>query len=190
MAAKQIPPRTLVLAAVTIAAAVVLVTIWPRAAADNPGSSPGGAPANVRPQDDPAVPPALGLERMEQPRATPEIRRDLFRMGAAIPDPADNQDPGGQTPQRTPGGRRGAVAPPPVDLPPVETAPPPIPLSFVGLARRQDGVLVASLSDGQHVFTAREGDVVEGRWRVVKIGVESLVIERIDGTGRQTLRLR
>ena len=190
MAAKPIPPRTLVLAALTIAAAVVLLTIWPRGAADTPGSSPAGVPRDTPPQVDPAVPPPLGLERMELPRTPPEIRRDLFRLGAATPDPAENPDPGGQTPQRPAGGRRGAAPPPPVDLPPpVDPAPPPIPLRFVGLAKRDDGAMVASLSDGNKVFTALEGAVVEGRWRVVKIGAESLVIERIDGTGRQTLRL-
>jgi hypothetical protein len=40
------------------------------------------------------------------------------------------------------------------------------------------------------VFRALEGQVVDGRYRVVKIGEESLVIEYVNGTGRMTLPLR
>jgi hypothetical protein len=32
--------------------------------------------------------------------------------------------------------------------------------------------------------------VIEGRYRIVKIGVESIVMEYVDGTGRQTIPLR
>ena len=189
MADKRITPRTLVLLALTVVAGVVLVAIWPGAAADTQGSGPQGVTRAPAPQNDPAVPPALGLERMEQPRPVPQIRRDLFRLGAATPDPEENPNAGGQTPQPSGRGRRGTpvTTPPPVETAPVEVAPPPIPLRFVGLAQTSRGP-VATLSDGRNVFTAREGDVVEGRWRIVKIGAESLVIERIDGTGRQTIR--
>lgn len=90
-------------------------------------------------------------------------------------------------PQGQSGSGRAAAAPPPAELPALPPPPPPIPLRFVGLAETAMGK-VASLSDGKFVYNAREGDVIEGRWRVVKIGTESLVIERVDGTGRQTLR--
>jgi len=48
---------------------------------------------------------------------------------------------------------------------------------------------IAALSDGTFVYHGREGDVIEGRYRIVKIGVESIVIEHVDGRGRQTIRL-
>ena len=67
---------------------------------------------------------------------------------------------------------------------------PPIPLRYVGYAETPGSGKVAALSDGRFTYHGREGDVIEGRWRVVQIGVESLVIERVDGTGRQTLRLQ
>jgi hypothetical protein len=189
MADKRITPRALILLALTVTAGVVLVAIWPGAAADTPGSNPLGVPRDSAPQIDPAVPPALGLERMEQPRPVPQIRRDLFRLGAATPDPVENPAGGGQTPQPSGRGRRGTPipVPPPVETPPIDVAPAPIPLRFVSIVQTPTG-LVAGLSDGKSVFAAREGDVVEGRWRIVKIGAESLVIERIDGTGRQTIR--
>ena len=48
---------------------------------------------------------------------------------------------------------------------------------------------IAALSDGTFVYHGREGDVIEGRYRIVKIGVESIVMEHVDGRGRQTIRL-
>jgi hypothetical protein len=48
---------------------------------------------------------------------------------------------------------------------------------------------IAALSDGRFVYHGREGEVIEGRYRIVKIGVESIVMEHIDGRGRQTIRL-
>jgi acyl-coenzyme A synthetase/AMP-(fatty) acid ligase len=48
---------------------------------------------------------------------------------------------------------------------------------------------LAALSDGKFVYHGREGDMIEGRYRIVKIGVESIVMEHADGRGRQTIRL-
>ena len=48
---------------------------------------------------------------------------------------------------------------------------------------------VAVLSDGKFVYYGREGDIIEGRYRVVRIGEESVQMEYVDGRGRQTIRL-
>lgn len=188
MATSRVTPRALVLAAVAVAALVVLVAIWPRGTADTTGSSPQ-APSRdaVAGRDDPSVPPALALEDMEAERSVPANRRDLFRFGAAAPAPGQGPGPAGQLPQGQPRWGRTRTAPPQPQPELPALPPPPIPLRFVGLAETARGK-VASLSDGNFVYNAREGDVIEGRWRVVKIGTESLVIERVDGTGRQTLR--
>lgn len=190
MAVSRITPRALILAALAVTAAVVLaVTIWPRGTADTTGSSPQGVRDGGVAESDPAVPPPLGLEQMEAERAVPGNRRDLFRFGSAqpAPNPDEEDAPGGEA-RPTGGGRRGTQAPPPIEQPALPPAPAPIPLRFVGLVQARDGVKVAALSDGRYTFYGREGDVIEGRWRIVTIGVESLVIERIDGTGRQTIR--
>ena len=48
---------------------------------------------------------------------------------------------------------------------------------------------VAILSDARGgVFYGREGEIVEGRYRILKIGVESIDIAYLDGRGRQTIR--
>lgn len=191
MAVSRVTPRALILAALTVTAAVVLAaTIWPRGTADTTGSSPQGVRDGGVAEADPAVPPALGLEQMEAERTAPGNRRDLFRFGSAQPAPiADDEDAPEGVSRPAPGGRRATPAPPPpIEQPDLPPAPAPIPLRFVGLVQARDGVKVAALSDGRYTFYGREGDVIEGRWRIVTIGVESLVIERIDGTGRQTIR--
>ena len=191
MAARQVRPRVLVLGALAVAAAAVLVTIWPAGTADREGSGPVTAPVRgAAPQDDPIVPPSLGLEAMEGPRVAPANRRDLFRFGSAAPEPAPGtaQRPGDA------GGAAGATEPAEAAAEPVEPVGPPpparIPLRYVGYAETPGTGKVAALSDGRFTYHGREGDVIEGRWRIVTIGVESLVIERVDGSGRQTLRLQ
>ena len=78
-------------------------------------------------------------------------------------------------------------APPPVArpvpqvvAPPVPTGPPPpppIPLKFIGTVEPAPGDRVAALSDCRYTFRGREGDIVDGRYRLVRIGVESIVME-------------
>ena len=79
------------------------------------------------------------------------------------------------------------IAPPPV-TPPVPQVPP-ITVKFIGVVSRKDVGKVAILSDGKNVYYGREGEIVDGRWRIVSIGEESLQIEYVDGRGRQTVRM-
>ena len=85
------------------------------------------------------------------------------------------------------------VAPPSVPvgpvLPPGPPPPPPIAVKFIGVVSRRDVGKIAVLSDGKNVYYGREGEIVDGRWRIVSIGEESLQIEHADGRGRQTVRL-
>jgi hypothetical protein len=60
----------------------------------------------------------------------------------------------------------------------------------MGFVEIKPGVRVAALSDCKGgTWNARQGEVVDGQYRVVQLGIESLVIEYLDGKGRQTLRL-
>jgi hypothetical protein len=42
---------------------------------------------------------------------------------------------------------------------------------------------------GKGVFHAFEGDIVDGRYRVVKVGVQSVVLSYMDGTGQRTIAM-
>jgi hypothetical protein len=81
--------------------------------------------------------------------------------------------------------------PPPVVAPPVPTGPPPpppIPLRVIGVIDAQPRVSV--LSDGRgNVFYGKEGDIIDGRYRVLRIGPDSADLSYTDGRGRQTLRM-
>lgn len=76
----------------------------------------------------------------------------------------------------------GPLPPPP---------PPPIPLRFIGFLQPKDGPgRVAVLSDGRgNVFDGKEGDVIEGRYRLLRVGTDSADLIYLDGRGRQTIRL-
>jgi hypothetical protein len=81
------------------------------------------------------------------------------------------------------------VAPPapigPLPPPPV----PPIMLRYIGYVEK-DGKKLATLSDATgHPESGGEGDIIQGRYRILKIGVESIDVAYLDGTGRRTIRL-
>jgi hypothetical protein len=102
--------------------------------------------------------------------------------------------------------RRASAAPPvssqarrrasaPIDVAPVgplpPPPPPPIPLRFIGYLQPSGAAgRVAVLSDGRgNVFDGREGDVIEGRYRLLRVGNDSADLIYLDGRGRQTIRL-
>jgi hypothetical protein len=87
--------------------------------------------------------------------------RDIFRsqaQEAPIPKPLPTEI------------HPGAVTPPP---------PPPIPLKFYGFANRIDGNKRIFLSKGEDIFVAKEGDIVDRRYKVVHIGTNSVEVQDV-----------
>ena len=83
-----------------------------------------------------------------------------------------------------------APRPAPPTGPPPPPPPPPIPLKFVGMLTRANGVNWAVLSDGKSpVMYGKEGDIIDGKYLIVKIGTESIEMTHADGRGRQVIRL-
>ena len=66
--------------------------------------------------------------------------------------------------------------------------PPPITIKFIGIVETARGK-VGAFTDCRATFPGREGEVIEGRYRVVRIGIESAIVEYTDGRGRTTLPL-
>jgi hypothetical protein len=91
--------------------------------------------------------------------------------------------------------RRTTVAPrPELTEPPAPTGPPPPPpitLRFIGLIEAPPRTgRVALLSDGRGgLMYGREGDTVDGRYRMLRVGIDSIEMAYVDGRGRQTIRL-
>lgn len=145
-----------------------------------------GAAENSARVEVPAV--ALGLLTAERSEPV-DTGRDPFRFGSRRV--ADDSE--GAAPAMTGVAGRGVARPAPVPPaetgPPVPPPPPPIPLKFIGVVERPGSVRIAVLSDAQGVYHGREGDVIEGRYRIVRIGADTVELMYVDGRGRQQIRL-
>ena len=150
------------------------------------GTSPTRSTAASRAAGGQAVAPEVDLVRLdalERARPEPESAgRNPFRFRPA-PAPAPAPLPPGAS-------RPGSAALPGPMMPVGPPPPPPITLRFIGLVEQAPSRLkVAVLSDGRNVFYGKEGDTIEGRYRIERIGPESIDMAYLDGRGRQTLRL-
>jgi hypothetical protein len=149
------------------------------------GGSPSSAPTTAR---------TSAVERAPQ-RAIPVtgLRLDLLTAPTAEQVETTRNPFRFRPPPQPPRAAVQAVPNEPV-FAPVPTGPPPpppIPLKFIGLldAPARLGRL-AILSDSRGgVFYGKEGDVIEGRYRVLKISTETAELAYMDGRGRQTIRL-
>ena len=168
--------------ALAVLAAVLAYTWWPAAA---PGPAPSNQPRQQRSGAAPAVaaPLQVKLDDLKQPPPAPggEDRNPFrFYVKPAPPPPAPKPI---------------VSAPPPPSLRPggvgyVEPPPPPIPLKFIG-TMEQGKKRVAIFSDGRGLpVYASEGELVMGQYKLVRIQVESVVMEYPDGRGRQTIPMR
>ena len=120
----------------------------------------------------------LRLEAVD--RSRPEVSlqpRDPFRFGGST--------------SITPAGRD--LAPPPSTdelLFPSVTVTPGVQLRMIGLVDASETAgRIAVLTDGDVVFHGREGEIVEGRHRILSVGPMSVEIESVHDGRRQVLRL-
>jgi hypothetical protein len=85
----------------------------------------------------------------------------------------------------------GPQPPPPVVVPPEPKAPP-IPLKFYGFVNKSKvGDKRAFFLDGEDIVIAAEGDMIKKRYKIVRIGVNSAVVEdtQFKSNNQQTLPL-
>jgi hypothetical protein len=73
--------------------------------------------------------------------------------------------------------------------PPAPTSPPPINLKFYGWANQPGEPKAIFLTQGDDVFLAHEGDIIAHRYKIVKIGVNSVEIEDVLSNNRQSIAL-
>ena len=123
--------------------------------------------------------PDVHLEQLQQARIAPgATERNLFRFKSrAVASAAPVAS---------------ALPPPPPPRPLVPPAPtvPPITLKFIGVVQATaQSQTYAVLRDDRGVYHGREGDIIEGRYRILRIGQESIELAYVDGQGRQTIRL-
>ena len=183
--------RQLLLAVLAVVLAVIVYYAWPGTSRQSTPSSnqrAAGTSGAVRDRTARGAAPQpttdVHLEALEAERPKPgPTERNLFRFREKPPPPP-------------PGAGRGTPAPdlPIITVPVGPPQPPPLPpinLKFLGFVEQAAGKpKIAILSDGSGPPQyAKEGDVVLGRYRILKIGEESIEVAYADGRGRQTIRI-
>jgi hypothetical protein len=163
-----------------LAAAVVAVSFW---ALRRPG-----APAVLGRSgpDKPLAPvPRIDLARVDAPhRRTEAGRRDLFAFGS-IRDPEPEEPPEAvkappPAPAATSGGAPGGA----FASGPVAPSLPPLNVKYIGSVESKAGVKVAVLiTDRKEILTGQAGQVVANRYRIARIGLESVDLEDV-GSGQ------
>ena len=74
---------------------------------------------------------------------------------------------------------------------PVTPPPPPITLKYYGyIAQRADGRKRAFFLDGDDILVAAEGELLKRRYKVVRIGVNSAIVEDMQFNNTQTIPLQ
>ncbi|MCC7007849.1 MAG: hypothetical protein IT184_03460 [Acidobacteria bacterium] len=128
-----------------------------------------------------ALPAPLKLTELESAPERVDVGRNPFAFGLRPTPPPPRVD---------------AVLPPPAApatrLPAEPAGPPPIRLVLTGmLVLPGGGRTMVTLRDPDTgaSFRAFEGDVLDGRYRIVSVGSRSVTLSYIDGTGRRTISL-
>jgi len=115
------------------------------------------------------------LAETEQTKYTGTGRNIFVAQAEVIPQPVSKVNLGDVTP----------TPPPPPPPPP----PPQIPLKFFGFANKPGEPKKVFLSQGEDVFIAVEGDIVDRRYKVIHIGPNAVEIEDVLYNNRQSIPL-
>lgn len=149
------------------------VAYWEFRPADDPGS---GGPADVAVQPLPVPNPSLHLAQLDRIRKLgyAGTHRNIFSATPLPPPPSvlkkDKPLEASYIPRAA-----GPPLPPPLE----------VPLTFYGMAvDPKTGRRVAFFTSGDDVYVAAEGDTLLGRFRLLRIGTDTAVVEEVS-TGRQ-----
>jgi hypothetical protein len=166
--------------------------LWPSLPATAPTAEPTAATAaragvrrtasgKIVPAAEPRLDPTLDFKLLSQ---SEEMKyagngRNIFVAGSMPIEPAkkngttDAQDAVSAT----------------LRQPPPTPPPPPITLKFFGFANRPGETKKVFLSQGDDIFIAAEGDIVDRRYRVIHISPTAVDVEDVINNNRQSLPL-
>jgi hypothetical protein len=146
----------------------------PSATSARPATRRGSASTSGKKERPPqSLDPTLHLQQLA---SSEQIKyegsgRNIFVSQADAPIPVP-LGPGVTDPKKDPGYQLPAV-----------TAPPPIPLKFFGFASKPGEPKKIFLSKGEDVFIAGEGEIVDRRYKVLRISPTSVEIQDVVGSG-------
>ena len=187
--------KTIAAATLGVLAVLAMVYLFSTTSSSSPASSsaavaPVAAPANASrhgstqsSRNKPARPDSLD----------PTLRLDLLASSEQIHYSGSGRniflsqaDP--EIPK--PKGTGATDQPAAVYVPPMPPQPPPINLKFFGFANKAGEPKRVFLSQGEDVFIAGEGDIVNRRYKVVRISTSSVEIQDVLSSGpAQTIQL-
>jgi hypothetical protein len=170
-----------------IAVAIMGYEFWPSSSTAAPttgqttatAAKPGmrrSASGKMVPVGEPRLDPTLDLKLLSQ---SEEIKyagngRNIFVVGSV---PIEKPKANGTD-------KQAGLRPLPTIQPP-----PPITLKFFGFANRPGETKKVFLSQGEDVFIAAEGDIVDRRYRVLHISPTAVDVEDVINNNRQSLPL-
>jgi hypothetical protein len=139
-------------------------------------------------------------DRIDPVKVDPTLRLDLLAKLDDVPLPTGGRNPFKMGAPPPPKAEPLKGPEPKVPLKPVEAAkpapppgpppPPPITLKYYGFTSPSGAAAkTAFFLDGDDILVAKEGDMLKKRYKVVRIGVNSVVMEDTDSKREQTLPL-
>jgi hypothetical protein len=190
----------------TRTAALPAVSEDPASTASAPAESapPAGARAPIRRGRSDEFHPVLHSKRPEDridpSQIDPTLRLDLLArlQGVELASGGRNPFKIGPPPKVEPlKGPEPIVKPLPLQskadppaAPPGPPSPPPINLKYYGFTSASGTASrTAFFLDGEDILVAKEGDTLKRRYRVVRIGLTSVVMEDTDSKRQETIRL-
>lgn len=168
--------------------------------ADAPVSSRAAASRGRTDEFHPVLHSKRPEDRMDPVKIDPTLRLDLLAKLDEVPLPTGGRNPFKMGAPPPPKAEALKGPEPKVPLKPVEAAkpapppgpppPPPITLKYYGFTSPSGAAAkTAFFLDGEDILIAKEGDMLKKRYRVVRIGVNSVVMEDTDSKHQQTLPL-
>ena len=154
---------------------------------DESPATPSSAPASAASASKPAKPAAKkGGSVLLAQSLDPSLRVDLLKSSEDVTYKGAGRDIFQNQPE-----------PPPVTTvkpvintgPPPPPPPPPIPLKFYGFSGNKSGPKQVFLSKGDDIFIAKEGQIIDRRYKILKIGATAIEVEDVLTNNRQTLPL-
>ncbi|HUI83980.1 MAG TPA: hypothetical protein VL240_07145 [Candidatus Binatia bacterium] len=177
--------KTIIAAVLVVVAAVLLVRAF-SGGAQNANDSPpvATAPAAVKAGGTAAArkPPRLLAHSLD-----PTLRFDLLKSSEDVSYKGNGRNifrseaPPPDIPRPLPPDKQpGPQAPPP---------PPPIDLKFYGFAGPRNGAKRIFLLKGEDIFLAKEGDIVDRRYKILHVGPNSVEVQDVLTNNTQTIPL-
>jgi hypothetical protein len=149
-------------------------------AAPASGVPSGATPKAVKPGTHKAGPVVLAQS------LDPTLRLDLLKSSEDVTYKGSGRDIfSSQPPPEIPQPVKKVIDTGPPPPPP----PPPIPLKFYGFSGNKSGPKQVFLSKGDDIFIAQEGQIIDRRYKILKIGPNAVEVEDVLTNNRQTLPL-